>query len=455
LLFFILALIGFGSKAGIVPLHVWLPEAHPAAPSHVSAVMSGVMIKTGIYGVIRTLTWLGTPSVGWAIILIAIGSVSGILGVLLALAQHNLKRLLAYHSVENIGIIFLGLGLGVLGQAKGLTILVILGYGGALLHVFNHAVFKGLLFLGAGSVLHGTGTLDIEKLGGLLKRMPWTGIAFLTGAIAICGLPPFNGFVSEFMIYLGAFNAIKSTDSLDALPAIIAIVSLAMIGGLAVACFTKAFGIIFLGEPRTPEATEVHESESAMRWPMIVLAVLCLLIGLSAPLILGVLQPVVLATTGISPLHLFDLSDQMQAPLTIIVVVSLIFAGFIAALAWLRRSILRSKPTSQTVTWGCGYAQLTPRMQYTASSFTQPLMSLSVGLILLNRCVSKPAGFFPKSGSFHSESPDMIESGFWKPFFKGVEWLLLRFRWLQMGSIHLYILYITLTLIALLIWKLR
>jgi len=453
-LLFILALIGFGSKAGIVPLHVWLPEAHPAAPSHVSALMSGIMIKTGIYGIIRALMWLGPPSVSWATTLIVIGCVSGILGVLLALVQHNLKRLLAYHSVENIGIIFLGLGIGVLGQATRLPVLVVMGYGGALLHTLNHAIFKGLLFLGAGSVLHGAGTLDLEQTGGLFRRMPWTGIAFLTGAIAICGLPPLNGFVSEFMIYFGAFHAIQSNAALSALPAVVAIISLAMIGGLAAACFTKAFGIVFLGEPRSLQAAQAHESGAWMRWPMAALALLCLIIGLSAPLIPAMLEPVVTEITGFSLSSLPNLSKQIQSPLSLVLVVSLIFGGLIGALAWFRFFRLRGKSKSQTVTWDCGYATPTSRMQYTASSFAQPLMALSVGSMLLKKHIIKPLGFFPEDGSFNSENPDFVEGRFWKPSFKGVEWFLLRFRWMQTGSIHLYILYITVTLITLLIWKL-
>ena len=205
-LLFLLAIIGFGTKAGFMPLHVWLPEAHPAAPSHVSALMSGVTIKMGIYGLVRVLTFLGPPPLWWGWLLVSIGLSSGILGVLFALAQHDLKRLLAYHSVENIGIIALGLGVGLLGIREGSPALVVLGFGGGLLHVANHAVFKSLLFLGAGAVLHGTGTREIDQLGGLLKRMPWTAFTFLIGAVAISGLPPLNGFVSEFLIYLGAFG---------------------------------------------------------------------------------------------------------------------------------------------------------------------------------------------------------------------------------------------------------
>jgi formate hydrogenlyase subunit 3/multisubunit Na+/H+ antiporter MnhD subunit len=454
-LFFVLAVIGFGTKAGIVPLHVWLPEAHPAAPSHVSAVMSGVMIKTGIYGLIRTLTWLGPPPVSWALALIIIGCVSGVLGVLLALAQHDLKRLLAYHSVENIGIIFLGLGIGVLGQAAGFPLLTILGYGGALLHTLNHAIFKGLLFLGAGSVQHGAHTLDMEHTGGLMRRMPWTGATFLTGAVAICGLPPLNGFISEFMIYSGAFRGVQALNSGGAVPAILTIVALALIGGLALACFTKAFGIVFLGVPRSAKAAEAHESKAAMLWPMAMLAGLCVLIGLSGPIVLVVLKPALLELSHLSAADLAGSFAQIEPPLMLIVGVSLLFGILIAALAWLRWSRLAGRSRKDMVTWDCGYAQPTAHMQYTASSFAQPLMQLAAGVVQLRERFRKPEGYFPTAGSFSTEAPDVIERGIWSPLFKAAEWLLLRFRWIQTGSIHLYILYIAITLIVLLIWKLR
>ena len=268
---FLLAIVGFGTKAGFMPFHVWLPEAHPAAPSHVSALMSGVMIKTGIYGLLRSLTFLGAPPLWWGWLLIGIGLTSGVLGVLFALAQHDLKRLLAYHSVENIGIIALGIGVGLLGVSTGSPTLMVLGFGGGLLHVLNHALFKGLLFFGAGAVLQGTGTHEIDHLGGLLKRMPWTAATFLIGAVAISGLPPLNGFVSEFLIFLGAFQGGATLGAAGAVPLLALIAGLALIGGLAAACFTKAFGVVFLGEPRTEHASHTHETGWAMRLPMLLL----------------------------------------------------------------------------------------------------------------------------------------------------------------------------------------
>src|SRR5437762_13470823 len=295
---FVLALIGFGSKAGIVPAHVWLPEAHPVAPSHASALMSGAMIKIGIYGLVRILTLLGTPQPWWGWPLIAIGASSGVLGVLFALAQHDLKRLLAYSSVENIGIVLLGIGLGVLGLATGIPALAVIGFAAGLLHILNHSIFKGLLFLGAGAVQQGAHSLELETLGGLLKRMPWTGTAFLIGAAAIVGLPPLNGFVSEFLVFYAGFAAVMDPAASIALAGLMAIVAMGLIGGLAAACFAKAFGIVFLGSPRTAKAEKADEAAPAMRAAMAGLAPLCVAVGLAAPALRATPAAVLSAATG-------------------------------------------------------------------------------------------------------------------------------------------------------------
>ena len=326
---FLLALIGFGTKAGFMPLHVWLPEAHPAAPSHVSALMSGVMIKTGIYGLLRALTFLGPPLAWWGWTLIGIGLTSGVLGVLFALAQHDLKRLLAYHSVENIGIIALGLGVGLVGLSNGSPLLAVLGFGGGLLHVLNHAVFKGLLFFGAGAVLHGAGTREIDHLGGLAKRMPWTAATFLVGSVAISGLPPLNGFVSEFLIYLGAFNGVTQRAGV-AVPLLAVIAGLALIGGLAAACFTKTFGIVFLGEPRSEQAARAHEAGAAMRWPMVLLAAACVAIGLCAPLMVRPLAGVLPSVSRLSADSVAENLANADGPLRWVVVGSGAFLALVA-----------------------------------------------------------------------------------------------------------------------------
>ena len=452
---FLLAVVGFGTKAGFMPLHVWLPEAHPAAPSHVSALMSGVMIKTGIYGLLRAFTFLGTPPLWWGWGLIAIGLTSGVLGVLFALAQHDLKRLLAYHSVENIGIIALGLGVGLLGMSKGSSLLMVLGFGGALLHVLNHALFKGLLFLGAGAVAHGTGTLEIDHLGGLLKRMPWTAAIFLVGAVAISGLPPLNGFVSEFLIFFGAFKGAISNTGAIAASLLALIAGLALIGGLAVACFTKAFGIVFLGEPRSDHVARAHEVGWTMRLPMLALATGCVLIGLLAPIVVGSLQTVLASLTHLEPAAVSENLAAAAGPLTFVVIGAVAFLLLLLALILLRRGLLAGRRVEQGATWGCGYAQPTPRIQYTASSFAQPLTDLFRPLLGTRKKILKPEGLFPSEAALETMTPDISHEEMYRPMFERAETWLSQLRWLQHGNVQLYVLYIAVTLIVLLVWKLH
>ena len=238
---FILAMLGFGLKAGIMPLHFWLPSAHATAPSHVSAILSGVVLKIGIYGLVRWLSLFPEPPIAWGSIILAVGCISGLLGVIFAIAQHNLKRLLAYHSVENIGIIFIGLGVAVIGKSLNEPLLLVSGMAGCLLHIWNHSLFKSLLFFCAGAVVHSTHTLQMDKLGGLSKNMPWTAAMFLIGAVAICGLPPLNGFISEMFVYLGLFRIVTKIP--NGFEAAVGIAALSMIGALAAACFCKVYGI--------------------------------------------------------------------------------------------------------------------------------------------------------------------------------------------------------------------
>ncbi len=451
---FVLALIGFGAKAGIVPAHVWLPEAHPAAPSHASALMSGSMIKVGIYGIVRILMMLGTPEAWWGWALIAIGATSGVLGVLFALAQHDLKRLLAYHSVENIGIILLGIGVGVLGLATGLPALAVIGFAAGLIHVVNHCIFKGLLFLGAGAVQHAAHTLDLEELGGLLKHMKWTGTAFLIGSAAIVGLPPLNGFVSEFLLFTSGFVAVTHRLAVIATAGLIVIVVMGLISGLAAACFAKAFGIVFLGEPRSAEAAHAHEAVAAMRWPMIVLAGLCILIGLSAPLWPLILQPAVaVVMPEQSPLSQ-RASGVGVEPLMGVMFGSYILLGLIVLVLCVRRRLLVGRRVEQSVTWGCGYPAPTPRMQYTASSFARPLVLLFRLFLQPHDVICPPRGLFPQRADLHTHAPDLFRRRLYEPLFVGVARMASRLRWLQEGRIQIYTLYIALTILALLIWKL-
>jgi hydrogenase-4 component B len=450
---FLLAICGFGVKAGFMPLHVWLPEAHPAAPSHVSAVMSGIMIKLGIYGLLRTLSYLGDPPTWWGWLLICIGLVSGVLGVLYALAQHELKRLLAYHSVENIGIIAMGIGLGLIGVSLHAPVLAALGFGAALLHVVNHAIFKGLLFLGAGAVIRGTGTGEIEHLGGLLKRMPWTGATFLIGAVAISGLPPLNGFVSEFLLFLGAFRAVAAPALPVSIAGVALIAGLALIGGLAAACFAKAFGIVFLGEPRSPEARDALETGILLRLPMLVLAGACIVIGVASPWILPVLARVVPGVATLPP-RAMEMEFEVARPaLNGVTLIGGAFMASVLGVAGLRRLILNRRPIRKAVTWDCGYARPTPRMQYTASSFSQPIVGLFAPMLGTRVSSVRPFGMFPRKASLETATPDSFRERVFRPIFGEIDRVLSQLRRIQEGRVQVYVLYIALTLVALLAYQ--
>jgi len=443
---FVLALCGFGLKAGIMPLHVWLPGAHATTPSHISALMSGALIKTGIYGLVRLTSMCEAPPVWWGYTLIGLGVVSGVFGVAFAIAQHDLKRLLAYHSVENIGIICLGLGVALLGRAAGRPALVALGIGGALLHVWNHGVFKALLFLGAGSVLHATGTRELDRLGGLLRRMPATGLGFLVGAVAICGLPPLNGLISELLVFLGLFGAAEIGRGAW-LAGSLAAPALAFIGALALACFAKVFGTVFLGEPRSDEVSRAHEAPAMMLAPMVVLAAVCFAVGLGAPLIAVPLDAAARAWAGAELPGL-----AAVAPLAS---VSVLGAGLLALLlavsAWLRARARAE--TAAAGTWDCGYAAPSARMQYTASSFGGGLVGLLAWALRPEAHQARLERVFPGPASFHSHVPDMVLDRGIVPAFSLAGRLLARLRPLHQGSVHVYLVYIVGALLALLVWS--
>ena len=443
---FVLCFVGFGSKAGIFPFHIWLPHAHPAAPSHISAVMSGVMIKTGIYGIVRiySLLELYTPLAGEIVVMA--GMVSGVLGVVYALGQHDLKRLLAYHSVENIGIILIGLGIGMLGVAAGQPVMAVLGFAGGLLHVLNHAIFKSLLFLGAGIVIQKTGTRRIDALGGLIKSMPTTGITFLVGSLAICGLPPFNGFVSEFFVYLGCFRGVAENPAALAMSAM-AIISLAIIGGLALACFSKVVGVVFQGEPRTAAATGVDERAGTMLPPLVVLATACVAIGVFPQFF------VFMAVKGVGALGLGDGRIAIEPYLRISVDISLAAARFAAILGLilaLRMRAYKGKTVARSGTWGCGFTQPTVRMQYTASSYAASIVAFFRPVAPLHEDHPVIRGRFPQKTHYHSHVDDIAERHLDRVAVRPVLWLFDRLRWIQHGDIHLYIGYILTAIVALL-----
>ncbi len=452
-LLFALAVIGFGTKAGFVPLHVWLPEAHPASPSHVSALMSGVMIKTGLYGLLRILTVLGPPPPAWGWTLLGIGALSAVGGVLLTLAQHDLKRVLAYSSVENVGIVAIGCGLGLLGQAYDLPAMAYLGYAGALLHVLNHAFFKGLLFLAAGAVAQGAHTRDLDKLGGLLKRMPRTGVLFAIGAAAICGLPPLNGLIGELAIYLGALRAITGLGATGALAGAVAVIALALAGGLAAACFARAFGIAFLGEPRTASASHAHEASRWLVAPMGILAAACLALGVAAPFLLVPLQTVIGVVAGPAVVARADLANTV-APLRLLTACALALWLVLGLLILLRRALLARRTVAAAVTWDCGYAAPTARMQYTASSFGQPLVDLFPFVLRGSRHGEPVADLFPSRTTLATRTPDPLHHEVYAPAFAGLARLAARRKPLQGGHTQLYVLYVAITLLALLVWKL-
>ncbi len=447
---FIAALVGFGMKAGVMPLHIWLPSAHANAPSHLSAIMSGVLIKMGIYGLIRTVSLFNTIPFWWGVLILALGSISGVAGVVFAIGQHDLKRLLAYHSIENIGIILMGIGVSLMGLSNNIPALVLLGMSGALLHTLNHAVFKSLLFLGAGAVIHACGTREIDRMGGLIKKMPLTAFYFLTGAVAICGLPPLNGFVSEWLIYMGFFRGILDTDTLNDPYLALAVPALALIGGLASACFVKVFGIAFLGTPRTDSAAETHESPLSMLIPMGLLATICIFIGVIPQSIAPLLET---ATDSIFPAVAGSTKLADNVSLWMISAGSVILLLLIGCAAAIYRSRLTNSPVTAAETWGCGYRAPSPRMQYTASSFAAILTSLFGGILRTHIKNPEITGYFPKNASFRSHVPEALLEGVYLPLFNSANSRLSLLRRLQHGKLHLYILYIVVTLIALLVWS--
>ena len=447
---FVFTVIGFGLKAGLMPFHVWLPSSHANAPSHVSAIMSGVIIKMGIYGIVRVTSLIPHPPVEWGGILLGLGAISGVLGIAFAIGQHDLKRLLAYSSIENIGIIVMGIGLALLGRSQGRAEWIILGLSGALLHVWNHALFKGLLFLTAGSIIHGVETREIDQLGGLAKRMPRTSICFVIGALAVCGLPALNGFVSEFLIYLGLFDTLKSDKGSAFAAAALAAPILAMIGALAVACFVKLFGAVFLGTPRSEHSRHAHESGLSMIGPMSVLAACCFVIGLAPTMVAPVLAKAVSAWAP----ELSGVESRLMvlAPLDWISVMALVLVAALAVtslLLWIR---LRGSVVDKNSTWGCGFVAPTPRIQYTSSSFAEMLVNLFGWALRPRTQRPKVVALFPQRTDFQSEVFDPVLDEAVLPTFRFVADKFSWFRVFQQGRIQTYLLYIFGALLALLLW---
>ncbi len=448
---FLLMVFAFGIKAGLMPFHVWLPSAHAVAPSHVSALMSGVLIKIGIYGLIRMVSWLPEPPVWWGGLLLALGAISGVAGVVFALGQHDMKRLLAYHSIENIGIIVMGLGLALVGRSLNVGTWIVLGLAGALLHVWNHGLFKALLFLSAGSVVHSTRTRQIDQLGGLAASMPHTALLFAVGAVAICGLPPLNGFVSELLIYLGLFRTLGIGSEPAWGVAAFAAAMLALIGALAVACFVKAFGAIFLGVARSAAARQAQESGWAMIRPMWVLAACCFSIGLlpwglSPMLDRGVAAWVPGLAGGLPAL-------TSLAPLGWITVCGATLGGLMLGVGVWFAVRLRRGSVMAAGTWDCGYAAPTPNMQYTASSFAQMLGGFFVWVLRPKIQASGQQALFPDRMHFRSHVLDVVLDEVVRPVYQVGVKVTSWFHLFQAGNIHAYLTYIVVFLMALLLWR--
>lgn len=438
-----LAFVGFGTKAGIIPLHLWLPRAHPIAPSPISALMSGIMLKTAVYGFVRlTFDFLGGGPTWFGYVVLFAGGVSGLLGVLYAIAEHDLKRLLAYHSVENIGIIYLGLGTSLVFLGHHEPLWAALALTAALLHTFNHALFKSLLFLGAGAISSATHTVDLEDLGGLQRRMPITGTTFLIGCCSIVGLPLFNGFISEWLTFRSflAGSVLANTKAQIVLPLMVGV--LALIGGLAAACFVKAFGVAFLGRPRSAMAEDAVEVPLSMRGGMILLAAACLLIGvLPGPLLrpLVALGQVLIPGAGVP--------EETMSIARIIPWTAAIVLGACALCALLKRR------KRMTRTWACGLPGLSTRMQYTSTVFSKPIRFVFARVYRPDRKVEQfPADqpYFPVSISYRSVRTTSYERALYRPFVELFVSLAHRLRRLQTGNIQVYLLYIFLALVALL-----
>ncbi len=451
---FLLALIGCSTKAGVIPLHVWLPRAHPVAPSHVSALMSGVMLKVGLYALVR-LGWdvLGGGPPWWGELVLVLGLVSAVLGVLYALMEHDLKRLLAFHSIENVGIVLIGVGTAMVLNAMAQPAGAALALAAGLFHALNHALFKALLFLGAGAVQQATGTRDLEELGGLVRRMPQTAALFLVGSLAIAALPPFNGFASEWLTFQGLLALGQAGGPGFGLAAVAAAGGLALTGALAAACFAKAFGVAFLALPRSEAAAQASESPLTLRAGMALLALACLALGVApgvaTTLLAGPTQALAGASPGPGPVWTLASSSAGAAPAVLLGVTLL--AASVALLA----ARLRGGPFAGrlTPTWACGFA-LRPEMQYGSTAFAKPIRLFFRAILRPERSVEADyalAPFFPARWRTRGGVSPVFERRIYGPVMRGLLGAAAIARTLQSGSVRLYLAYILATLVLLLV----
>ena len=459
---FVSALIGFGAKAGIIPLHIWLPAAHPAAPSHVSALMSGVMIKTGIFMLVR-ICWDILPGAPpwWGMLLLLIGAVSSLLGVLYALSEHDLKKLLAYHSIENIGIIFLGLGSSLFFLSAGMERAALIGLVAALYHTLNHATFKALLFLGAGAVISETHTRNIEEYGGLIRVMPQTALFFLIGSMAISALPPLNGFYSEWLTFQAMFLGISAFDLTTKIVFVLAISALALTGGLAAACFVKAFGVTFLARPRSQEAENAREAALPLRVGMAGLALLTVALGFfSGPVSKALAQVAAslsnlrqMGAVAVAPFDFATVSTGFASlSMPVIFIVIVVVTAAVAAAVFI---VAGERKITTGATWDCG-ADLTPRMEITATGFSRSITTVFTGVLKPTKQTAieyhdAELRYFPKKTVVTMGFQDIYSSYFYKPLQQLTVRLADEIKKIQIGNINVYILYIFLTLTGLLL----
>ena len=457
---FVLAFLGFGAKAGMIPLHSWLPKAHPAAPSHASALMSGVMVKIGIFGIVKVgIDLLGATNMWYGVIVLGFGAVSSVLGVLYALAEHDIKKLLAYHTVENIGIIMMGVGVGMIGIATHHPILATVGLLGGLYHLLNHAVFKGLLFLGAGSVMYRLHTKDMDLMGGLGKLMPYTAFCFLIGTMAISALPPFNGFVSEWFTYQSLFSLSQSDDLVLKLAGPIAIIMLALTGALAALCFVKVYGISFGGAPHSESAANAREVPKPMVISMGILALCCILLGVGASVVTPIIAKISTALANSASITLAhngvlvaqaEPNTALSTPMVTIMLLAFFFLPFTYyALTKNQRVAARSKGNP----WACGYAYESD-MAASAGSFTRPLRTIFKPLYTL-RQVLDPAPLGNKGVQALIKGATKTEP-FWEekvtmPIGHVIPWLGRKIQWLQQGDFRVYCVYFVIALVAILL----
>ncbi len=441
---FALALAGFGVKAGFVPLHVWLPGTYAAAPPHVAALMSGAMAKLGLYGVLRVACLLGAPQPWWGPVLIAVGACSSLTGIALALVQRDLRRSLGYSSIENTGLITLALGLGFLGWSSGNPALASLGFLAGLFHVWSHAAMKGLMFLASGAVSYATGLQDLERMGGLLKRMPVTGAVLFAGAVAMSGLPPLNGFVSECLLVIGLVGSAFRSGSV--LP-LLAVGGLAFVGSLAAACFLRIVGIALLGSGRSGEARGAKEAPWAVVAPGVILALACVAMAVLPSLPAAAAGR---AMTAVSP----EISAMGAGrPLPALGLANAVLLGSLLAGAGLLAVVLRGRPAGAASTWGCGYLSPSTRMQYTARSFSEILATrLLPAFLRPGLRGSRPEGVLPGKADFGSEYDDPLKKGAYEPFFARWADRFARLRWLQQGQLNIYIIYILVVVVLGLGW---